>query len=297
MKFEKCHVDCSRSKAMWGFISHGYYPSAPIAPRFAIKEEIIIFFHFMHMSGPSSKLTYCHAIQRFVKIRTLSHIVVPDLYKSFLGVYSAWLQVQSQLQHNMEHILLMAQVTSAVRSNTTSSEILSSSNGTSMVTSMDMSTESEADRSVQSVVNMPMEDVLDSSMENGVNMPVENEVNMSMDEAGNMPEANLTNEPRESMMNNSVDKDAEVNIGPLLNEVILAWTSTNITSEWNTIPLRLRCSSCFGGTAEVGYLSFDGNFQHKRLSTRSNSQKEFGFQSADQRIFIPTLSRHLVCSV
>ena len=109
MKFEKCDSSCFRSKAMWGFISLGFYPSSPVAPKFAFKEDIITFFHFMHMFGPSSKLTYCHALQQFIKLRTPASVLVPDLYKPFLGVYSAWLRVQSQLHNNLEHIISTAE--------------------------------------------------------------------------------------------------------------------------------------------------------------------------------------------
>jgi hypothetical protein len=192
---------------------------SPVAPKFAFKEDIITFFHFMHMFGPSSKLTYCHAIQRFVKLKTPS-IIVPDIYKPFLGVYSAWLQVQSQLHNNIERII----------------------------------------STVESLAPPSNDEIVSAEIATKV------------------------------AVNNESQKAS-------LNATISEWMSANVTA-WNSIPLRVRCNGCFGGgTAQVGYLSFDGNFQHKRLSTRPNSQMEYGFQSMDKRMFIETLRHHLVLSI
>lgn len=47
------------------------------------------------------------------------------------------------------------------------------------------------------------------------------------------------------------------------------------------------CPQCFGDNppAEVGFISFDGNFQHKRFPTKKNADNKY-LELRDQRLFI-----------
>ena len=86
---------------MLGFICKGYYPSSPLSPAFAINEDVIIMFYQLNMLGPSSKKTYCGAFRRYLKAKG-GPVDAPDCYRAFLGVYSAWLEVQAQVQVGIE---------------------------------------------------------------------------------------------------------------------------------------------------------------------------------------------------
>jgi len=52
-------------------------------------------------------------------------------------------------------------------------------------------------------------------------------------------------------------------------------------------PLSMLCPQCFGDNprAEVGFISFDGNFQHKRFPTKKDADNKY-FELRDQRLFI-----------
>ena len=89
IKFSTCETCCPRRKAMIDVLSKGYFPSSPVRTSFVIAEDVIRFFHLMYMKGPSSKHTFCHAFQQFVKFKTLKIIRILELYKSFLNMYSA----------------------------------------------------------------------------------------------------------------------------------------------------------------------------------------------------------------
>jgi hypothetical protein len=52
-------------------------------------------------------------------------------------------------------------------------------------------------------------------------------------------------------------------------------------------PLSTLCPQCFGDNprAEVGFISFDGNFQHKRFPTKKDADNKY-LELRDQRLFI-----------
>ena len=102
-----CDPACPRAKAMVGFISCGYYPSSPIFPQFAIHEPVIKFFNKMFMKGPCSRPAFVHALKEAIgdSVDTDALRLLPDIYKPFLDVCSAWLEVQSVLQTKFIHLL------------------------------------------------------------------------------------------------------------------------------------------------------------------------------------------------
>ena len=55
----------------------------------------------------------------------------------------------------------------------------------------------------------------------------------------------------------------------------------------NPEPLRLLCPQCFGGdpVAELGFISLDGNFQHKRFHTKTGKDDKY-LELRDKRLFI-----------
>jgi hypothetical protein len=53
------------------------------------------------------------------------------------------------------------------------------------------------------------------------------------------------------------------------------------------LPLSTLCPQCFGDNprAEVGFISFDGNFQHKRFPTKKDADNKY-LELRDKRLFI-----------
>jgi hypothetical protein len=133
---------------MLGFLSLGYYPSSPVIPKFAIKENVLILFHFMYMHGPSSKHTYCHGLKSLLKYNTDPKITIPDGYKPFLSVYSAWLDVRAQLQVRLEHLI------SSVEKILSAAEI----SGRDYCDKIPMSIATSMDDSIPSPIETPMDD-------------------------------------------------------------------------------------------------------------------------------------------
>jgi hypothetical protein len=66
MEFQHCSDGCSSQSAMSGFLSEGFYPSAPKRPKFAISEDILHLYHDMITHGPTSKIAFCIAIETLI---------------------------------------------------------------------------------------------------------------------------------------------------------------------------------------------------------------------------------------
>jgi hypothetical protein len=87
----------------------------------------------------------------------------------------------------------------------------------------------------------------------------------------------------------TVDGDIITVDGPLIPPV----TSWSLHPEdpheplQSQVPLRSLCSQCFGDNpkAEVGFVTFDGNFQHKRFPTSKNGDDRYR-EYQDRRLFI-----------
>jgi hypothetical protein len=69
-KFMMCDNNCFRRHGFLDFISKGYFPSSAVKPKFALKINVIELFHEMYMKGPSSKQTFCYALQRLLQKQT-----------------------------------------------------------------------------------------------------------------------------------------------------------------------------------------------------------------------------------
>jgi hypothetical protein len=67
VEFAYCNDTCSYRPAMLGFLSQGYYPSAPKRPKFAISQDILHFFHDMYVQGTTSKQAFCSALEALVR--------------------------------------------------------------------------------------------------------------------------------------------------------------------------------------------------------------------------------------
>src|SRR5579862_4994956 len=67
LEFEHCSNNCPSQPAMLGFLSKGYYPSAPKRPNFAISEDILHFYHDMFTHGSVSKMAFCIAIEWLIR--------------------------------------------------------------------------------------------------------------------------------------------------------------------------------------------------------------------------------------
>lgn len=70
MDFWICGDECERHAAWLGLTSRGFYPSTPRRPNYVISEDIFYFFHSLHMRGPSSKQSYCAALETFLRKKT-----------------------------------------------------------------------------------------------------------------------------------------------------------------------------------------------------------------------------------
>jgi hypothetical protein len=66
MEFKHCCDECSSQSAMSGYLSKGFYPSAPKRPKFAISEDILHLYHDMFTHGPTSKRAFCIAIEALI---------------------------------------------------------------------------------------------------------------------------------------------------------------------------------------------------------------------------------------
>jgi hypothetical protein len=263
---------------MLGFLSLGYYPSSPVIPKFAIKENILILFHFMYMRGPSSKHTYCHGLKSLLKYNTDPKITIPDGYKPFLSVYSAWLEVRALLQVRTEHLI------SSVEKILSAAEIsvrdYCDKTPVSIATSMDDN------------IPSPIETSMDDNSDN-IPSPT-----LMMDDPDDAVILSMPDESRTTILPSESHNTAAADINPRS-----IWISLD-TSHLGPIPLRLLCRGCFGisPAPQTGYICFDGNFQHKRYSTRQKDAIEpysgpSDRELRDQRVFVPSLTPQQVLPI
>jgi hypothetical protein len=291
-----CDKSCPRQPAMLGLLSLGYFPSSPVKPKFAIKQNLLELFQNMNMKGPSSKHTYCYALLKLLRRNSHPSIFIPEMYKPFLSIYSAWLDVQFQLEVKFEHLIssIPSEATSSLNPTTIDGE----ANPFSLDTSM-----SEAPTTVTATP-------IDNENSTIATATIDNEdltiANTTMDtESSTIATATIDHQ---DYIAPNIDAVAnELSPLPLsLNPTSISTnkaTPVNVKSIWTSyckqnagpIPLRERCRACFGDdpSSHCGYISFDGNFQHRRFSTRPNNPSQdvnSRRELTDQRLFIPTLS-------
>lgn len=295
-----CDKSCPRQPAMLGLLSLRYFPSSPVKPKFAIKQNLLELFQNMNMKGPSSKHTYCYALLKLIRRNSHPSIFIPEVYKPFLSIYSAWLDVQFQLKVKFEHLQLSS-ITPEATFLLNPTTINNEANPFFLDTSI-----SEDSTTVTATI--------DNENSTITTMTIDNE---------DLTTANATIDTESSTIATATinhkdyiapDIDAAANeLSPLplsLNPISTnKATPVNAKSIWTSyckenaspIPLRERCRACFGDdpSSHCGYISFDGNFQHKRFSTRPNNPSQdvsSGRELTDQRLFIPTLSADKVPS-
>lgn len=77
------------------------------------------------------------------------------------------------------------------------------------------------------------------------------------------------------------------NINQLNIEMPQSSTDESSYKTLKPLPLSTLCPQCFGDNprAEIGYISFDGNFQHKRFPTTKDADNKY-LELRDGRLFI-----------
>lgn len=289
-----CDKSCPRQPAMLGLLSLGYFPSSPVKPKFAIKRNLLELFQNMNMKGPSSKHTYCYAVLKLLRRNSHPSIFIPEVYKPFLSIYSAWLDVQFQLEVKFEHLMssIPPEATSSLNPMTIDGEANPFSLDTSM--SEDSTTATATIDNGNSTIATTTINNEDLTIANDATIDTESSTTATIDHrdyiAPNIDVAANELSSLPQLLNptsTSTNKAIPVNAKSI-------WTSY-CKENAGPIPLRERCRACFGNdpSSHCGYISFDGNFQHKRFSTRPNNPSQdviSGRELRDQRLFIPTLS-------
>ena len=77
------------------------------------------------------------------------------------------------------------------------------------------------------------------------------------------------------------------NINPLNIEMPPSSADESSYEALKPLPLSTLCPQCFGDNprAEIGYISLDGNFQHKRFPTKKGADNKY-LELRDRRLFI-----------
>lgn len=290
-----CDKSCPRQPAMLGLLSLGYFPSSPVKPKFAIKQNLLELFQNMNMKGPSSKHTYCYALLKLLRRNSSPSIFIPEVYKPFLSIYSAWLDIQFQLEVKFEH--LMSSIPPEATSSLNPTTIDGEANPFSLDTSM-----SEDSTTVTATIDNENSTIATATINNedltiaNATIDTESSTTATIDHrdyiAPNIDAAANELSPLPLLLNPTSTSTSTNNATPMNAKSI--WTSY-CKENAGPIPLRERCRACFGDdpSSHCGYISFDGNFQHKRFSTRPNNPSQdvsSGRELTDQRLFIPTLS-------